>query len=87
MDHLMGHDGENIGLNKIMAAMRKFIEEKGYQEEIGIRLRKILRKENSALLGMTEVITLNFDFIFRYLYAISYLLMISSVYTDQLTID
>jgi hypothetical protein len=70
-----------------MQVLISYIEKQGYKEELGIRIRKIIRKENSFLLGMTEVITLNFDYIFRYLYAMAYLLMIACVYTDQLSIE
>ena len=63
-----------MGFKKIMSAMQTYVENQGYKEEIGIRIRKIIRKENSFLLGMTEVITLNFDFLFRYLYAVAFLL-------------
>ena len=64
--------------------MKEFFEEKGYKAEIALRLRKIVRKENSFLLGFTEIIANNFDYIFRYLYAMAFLFLMSGQFIVQL---
>lgn len=60
-----------------MKSIENYVEKKENHEEIMIRLNKILRKENSFLLGFTETIANNFDFIFRYLYAVTTLLLMA----------
>ena len=64
--------------------MKEYFMEKGYNEEIAQKLRKIIRKENSFLLGFTEAIATNFDYIFRYLFAVSFMLLMSVEFIDQM---
>lgn len=45
--------------------------------EVLIRLRKIMRKENSFLYGFCEVISRNIDYVFRYLYAVAFILLMA----------
>jgi hypothetical protein len=50
---------------------------KNYDKQITKRLKKIVEKENSFILGMTETFSNNLDYIFRYLYLIGLTLMIA----------
>jgi hypothetical protein len=65
----------------MMDAVTKSIYEKEIVKEIDLRINKIIREENSFVLGLTEIISGNFDFIFRYLYAVAVLLLMAGQFT------
>lgn len=48
-------------------------------------MRQIIRKENSFFLGAAEVIANNLDFVFRYIYAVAYILFIASYFLQQMS--
>jgi hypothetical protein len=50
-----------------------------------LRIRKIIRSENSFVFGLSEAISQNFDMIFRYLYPGAFILMMAVLYLTQLT--
>jgi hypothetical protein len=54
-----------------------------YDKEVSRRLLRILELEFSSLYGLAETISHNLDYIFRYLFIIAYLLMVSSMFTFQ----
>ena len=56
----------------------RYTKEKQYDRDITKRLRKIVEKENSFILGMTETFSNNLDYIFRYLYLIGFILLMGS---------
>lgn len=60
-----------------MKMMLEYSKEKGFNEKLAFKLRRIIRKENSFLFGMAEVITHNFDLVFRYLYAGAIILLMA----------
>jgi len=45
-----------------------------------MRLRKIIRSENSFVFGLSEAISTNFDMVFRYLYPGAFILMMAVLY-------
>jgi hypothetical protein len=57
--------------------IEKYTQEKNYDREIVKRLKKIVEKENSFILGMTESFSNNLDYIFRYLYLIGFICMMA----------
>lgn len=50
---------------------------KSYKRALAYRMRHIMRKENDFILGFAETIMNNFDYIFRYVYAAAFLLLIA----------
>lgn len=72
------------GFDKMMDIMKENILQKAYSQEIMLRLRKIIRRESSFTYGFCESISGNFDPIFRYLYAMAFLLLQAVEYISQL---
>ncbi len=65
-----------------MEIMLEKTKERDFSESLAFKIRTIIRKENSFILGFSEVISNNLDFVFRYLYAGAYLLMIAAEFID-----
>lgn len=63
-----------------MGAIEDFTKNATNNQEVLIRLRKIIRRENSFLYGMSEVISGNFDYVFRYVYVVAFILLIAIQY-------
>eukprot|EP00347_Sterkiella_histriomuscorum_P017150 403350477 len=70
--------------NVIMGTLQDFTKVAAHNQEILLRLRKIIRAENSLMYGLTECISANFDVVFRYLYASAFVLLMAGEYLDQL---
>lgn len=75
----VGNENKAGGVNflKMMDNLSLSARAAHYKELIDFKLRKIIRKENSFLFGFTEVISNNFDFVFRFGFAISFLLLMA----------
>lgn len=56
---------------------------KNFSRGLAYRLRKVVRKENDFIFGMAEIISNNFDYVFRYIYACAFLLLMASHFLDQ----
>ena len=69
---------------KIMDLIKANVLQQTYNQEMMLRMRKIIRRETSFLYGFTECIAQNFDPIFRYLFAMSFILMQAVNYIHQL---
>lgn len=65
------------GFRKAMQLLKEYSQLKSFKRSLAYRMRRIVRKENSFLLGFSEAIMSNFDYIFRYLYAAAFLLLIA----------
>ena len=70
-----------------MHLIDEYTKQKGYRRSLVTRLRRIMKEENSFILGMSETIMNNFDVIFRYLYAAAFLLLISVEYLYQRSVS
>ena len=68
----------------MLISLGDYMMDKNFKEEIAFKIRRILVKENCFLIGFTEIISNNFDFVFRYLYAVAFLLLMAGQYIYQL---
>ena len=60
-----------------MQLLKEYSQMKSYKRALAYRMRHIMRKENDFILGFAETIMNNFDYIFRYVYAAAFLLLIA----------
>jgi hypothetical protein len=60
-----------------MRLLIQYTQMKKYKKKLAYRMRRIMRKENAFILGLSEIISNNFDYIFRYLYAAAFLLLMA----------
>lgn len=65
------------GYKKAMKLLNEYSDMKQFKRSLAYRMRRIMRKENDFILGMAELISNNFDYIFRYLYAAAFILLIA----------
>jgi len=76
----------NSGLSggKLINSAGSVTLKKEYHEEVMIRMAKIIRKENSLMLVVTEAIANNFDYVFRYIYLVAVILLMSGQFYFQI---
>lgn len=65
------------GYAKAMRLLNEYSDLKSFKRTLAYRMRRIMRKENDFLYGMAEILSNNFDYIFRYLYAAAFLLLMA----------
>eukprot|EP00347_Sterkiella_histriomuscorum_P001850 403370439 len=75
------------GIKKALKLLNEYSQMKSFKKSLAYRMRKIVRKENSFFYGMAEILANNFDYIFRYLYAAAFLLLMAGQYLDQTTLS
>lgn len=63
----------------IVRMIVRYSKQKNFNKEVAKRLTRIVSEENSFLMGMTETFASNLDYIFRFVYLISYLLFLAVV--------
>ncbi|CDW81147.1 gamma-aminobutyric acid receptor subunit rho-3-like [Stylonychia lemnae] len=69
---------------KIIESLGEFSRFHAINIDIQLRLRKIIRSENSTIFGLSEIVSYNFDTVFRYLYPCAFILLMAVMYLTQL---
>jgi hypothetical protein len=59
-----------------MKMLNEYSASKGFSNEIVKRIKRIIELEYSFLYGMCETFSNNFDYIFRYLFLVAFILQI-----------
>ena len=70
---------------QLIKMLERYTKEKFYNKEVAQRLKRIVERENSFMIGMTETFANNLDDIFRYLYLIAYILLLAIQLIPQST--
>ncbi len=75
------HDKKNAKYDALMERLNEVAEQKGLDPAMSRKLKRILYLENSFMLGLTEVVSNNLDYVFRYIYLIAFGLQVGIQFT------